>query len=305
MKNSRRDALRKLTMVPALAVAPGLFAASSSKRVAPVSMKQRVQYSANAYSFNDEFKSGKMDLFDMMEFAADIGLHAVDLTSYYFSSYPNLPDTAEIFALKKRALELGLNISWTGVRNNFVTADVAAREKDRQMIKDWLAVSSQIGSSILRMFTGRNIPEGYTKDQVKEWLVEEYKLCAQYGAKVGVIAALQNHNEFLFTADEVIDVLKQVDSEWFGLILDISGLRTTDDPYAEAEKLAPYADYWFIKEHVYHNQVQKTTDMAKMASMIKKQGFQGYVSFESLSDGDPKEIVKNMLMDFKREFENE
>ncbi len=305
MKNSRRDALRKLTMVPALAVAPTLFGASTGNSVKPVSTLQRVQYSVNAYSFNDEFKSGKMTLFDMMDFAADIGLHAVDLTSYYFSSYPNLPDKAEIFALKKRALELGLNISWTGVRNNFVTADVAAREKDRQMIKDWLAVSSQIGSSILRIFTGRNLPDGYTKDQVKTWLVEEYKLCARYGAEVGVIAALQNHNEFLFTADEVIDILKRVDSEWFGLILDISGLRTTDDPYAEAEKLAPYAKYWFIKEHVYHNQEKKPTDLAKMATMIKKQGFQGYVSFESLSDGNPKEIVKNMLMDFRREFENE
>jgi sugar phosphate isomerase/epimerase len=292
-------------MVPALAVAPTLFGASSSNSTTPVSTLQRVQYSVNAYSFNDEFKSGKMDFFDMMEFAADIGLHAVDLTSYYFSSYPNLPDKAEIFALKKRALELGLNISWTGVRNNFVTADVAAREKDRQMIKDWLAVSSQIGSSILRIFTGRNLPDGYTKDQVKAWLVEEYKLCARYGAEVGVIAALQNHNEFLFTADEVIDILERVDSEWFGLILDISGLRTTDDPYAEAEKLAPYANYWFIKEHVYHNKEKKPTDLAKMATMIKKQGFRGYVSFESLSDGNPKEIIKNMLLDFKGEFENQ
>ncbi|AZQ59176.1 sugar phosphate isomerase/epimerase [Maribacter sp. MJ134] len=305
MKNSRRDALRKLTMVPALAAAPTLFGASTGNSLKPVSTLQRVQYSVNAYSFNDEFKSGKMDFFDMMEFAADIGLHAVDLTSYYFSSYPNLPDKAEIFALKKRALELGLNISWTGVRNNFVTADVAAREKDRQMIKDWLAVSSQIGSTILRIFTGRNLPDGYTKDQVKAWLVEEYKLCARYGAEVGVFATLQNHNEFLFTADEVIAILERVDSEWFGLILDISGLRTTDDPYAEAEKLAPYAKYWFIKEHVYHDQVKRPTDMSKMATMIKKQGFQGYVSFESLSDGNPKEIIKNMLMDFRGEFENQ
>ncbi|GGG51094.1 hypothetical protein GCM10011414_20820 [Croceivirga lutea] len=302
MKNSRRDALRKLAAVPALAATPALLSATATKTVKPNPMLKRVQYSVNAYSFNEEFKSGEMDLFDMMEFASDIGLNAVDLTSYYFSSYPNLPAKSEIFALKKRALELGLNISWTGVRNNFVTADVEARKRDRKMIKDWLHISSAIGSSILRIFTGRNIPEGYTKEEVKTWLVEEYKLCAQYSAQAGVIAALQNHNEFLFTADEVIDILKRVDSEWFGLILDISGLRTTDDPYAEAEKLAPYANYWFIKEHIYHNQEKKPTDMAKMAAMIKKQGFQGYVSFESLSDGDPKAIIKAMVDAFKREF---
>lgn len=300
MKNNRRDALKKIALAPAFLTAPGLLAATTNSQAAATA--QRVQYSVNAYSFNAAFKSGVMDLFDMMAFASEIGLNAVDLTSYYFSSYPKLPEKLEIFALKKRALELGLNISWTGVRNNFVTADVVARKKDREMIKDWLQISSELGSFILRIFTGRNMPDGYTKEQVKTWLVEEYKLCAQYGAEVGVIAALQNHNEFLFTADEVIDILKRVDSEWFGLILDISGLRTTDDPYAEAEKLAPYANYWFIKEHIYHNQVKKPTDMAKMAAMIKKQGFQGYVSFESLSDGDPKVIIKEMLAEFKNEF---
>ena len=300
MNTNRRDVLRKLVIAPALFVAPTILTAATQDSVTPIA--QRIQYSVNAYSFNDEFRSGKMNLFDMMEFAADIGLNAVDLTAYYFSSYPRLPKKTEIFALKKRALELGLNISWTGVRNNFVTANVESRKADREMIKNWLDISSRIGSSILRIFTGRNIPDGFSKTQVKEWLIEEYKICANYGEKTGVIVALQNHNEFLFTADEVIEILKKVDSKWFGLILDISGLRTTNNPYAEAEKLAPFANYWFIKEHVYHNQIKKRTDMSKMASIIKRHNFRGYVSFESLSDGDPKEIIKDMVYDFKREF---
>lgn len=300
MKNNRRDALRKLAMAPPLLSASALWRANTKRATNPAA--HRIQYSVNAYSFNDEFRSGQMDFFDMMEFASDIGLNAVDLTAYYFSSYPNLPKKPEIFALKKRALELGLNISWTGIRNNFVTADEEARKADREMIKEWLGISSTIGSSILRIFTGRNLPKGHSKEQVKAWLVEEYKLCAQYGSENGVIVALQNHNEFLFTADEVIDILERVDSEWFGLILDISGLRTTSDPYAEAEKLAPYANYWFIKEHVYHNQEKKPTDMVKMATMIKRHNFRGYVSLESLSDGDPKVIIKDMFTEFKREF---
>lgn len=300
MKTNRRDALRKLALTPALFVAPTILTAATKDSIEPIA--QRIQYSVNAYSFNDEFRSGKMNLFDMMEFASEIGLNAVDLTAYYFSSYPRLPKKTEIFALKKRALELGLNISWTGVRNNFVTANVKSRKNDREMIKNWLDISSIIGSSILRVFTGRNLPDGYSKEQVKTWLIEEYKLCAKYGEQTGVIVGLQNHNEFLFKADEVIEILEKVNSEWFGLILDISGLRTTNDPYAEAEKLAPYANYWFIKEHVYHNQEKKRTDMSKMASMIKRHDFRGYVSFESLSNGNPKEIIKEMVYGFKREF---
>lgn len=300
MKNNRRDAIKKIAMAPILLSTPVLWSATTRDRTEPA--LQRLQFSINAYSFNDEFRSGKMNLFDMMEFAADIGLNAVDLTAYYFSSYPKLPKKPEIFALKKRALELGLNISWTGIRNNFVTADAKARETDLKMIKDWLEISSTIGSSILRIFTGRNQPKGYTKEEVKIWLIDAFKECAQHGADVGVITALQNHNEFLFTAEEVIDIIKRVDSEWFGLILDISGLRTTSNPYAEAEKLAPYANYWFIKEHVYHNQVKTPTDMKQMAAIIKRQDFRGYVSFESLSEGNPKTIIKEMLGEFKKEY---
>jgi len=300
MKTNRRDAIRKLAMAPALLSVPALWSTTAIEKTESTS--QRLQYSVNAYSFNDEFRSGQMNLFDMLEFAADIGLNAVDLTAYYFSSYPKPPEKAEIFALKKQALELGLNISWTGVRNNFVTADIEVRKKDLNMIKEWLDISSIIGASILRIFTGRNQPKGYTKEQVKTWLVNAYKECAQHGEDVGVIAALQNHNEFLFTADEVIDIIKRVNSEWFGLILDISGLRTTNDPYTEAEKLAPYANYWFIKEHVYHNQVKTPTNMMKMAAMVKRHNYRGYVSFESLSDGNPKTIIKNMLAEFKKEY---
>jgi sugar phosphate isomerase/epimerase len=299
MNIKRRNVLRSLALSPALLYVPNLLA----RKDRPTPPATRVQYSVNAYSFNKLLRSGEMDFFDMMEFAADIGLNAVDLTAYYFSAYPDLPKNKEVFVLKKRALELGLNISWTGVRNDFVTADAAAREADREMIRKWLSISSTLGASIMRIFTGKNPPEGFSRTQVTAWMVEEFKKCAELGEDKGVVVALQNHNEFLFTAEEVIDVLEKVDSEWFGLILDTSSLRTTADPYTEAAKLAPYADYWFIKEHAYHNQKKKPVDMAKMAALIKKHNYRGYISFESLSDGDPKEIVASMLEEFRRVYE--
>ena len=97
-------------------------------------------------------------------------------------------------------------------------------------------------------------------------------------------------------------MLKRVDSEWFGLILDIGSLHA-EDPYAEIEKLAPYANYWFIKEHVFPNGNRTPVDMKKIAKTIKNQGYQGYVSFESLSEGDPKEIVSSLFQSFKKAYD--
>lgn len=300
MANKRRTFLRNLALTPLIISSNKLLAFSNPKTEVK---KKRLQYSINAYSFNSELRSGEMTFFDMMEFAAEIGMDAIDLTGYYFSSYPETPENSELFALKRKALALGLDIAWTGVRNNFVTPDTSARKTDVELIKNWLEVSSKLGATIMRIFTGKADYDGFTKEEVKEWLVNEYKICATYGQEHGVIVGLQNHDEFLFTSDEVIDIIKRVDSEWFGLVLD-TGSLPSENTYDEIEKLAPYGNYWFIKEHVKtKNSVKVPVDLKKMASIIKNQGYQGYVSFESLSEGDPKEIIKSMFHTFKNEYE--
>ena len=298
MDKKRRDLLRGLALIPILLGSRSLFANPLGKLITP----SRLQYSVNAFSFNTLLRSGKMTFFDMMEFASTLGLNAVDLTGYYFSGYPNIPDDKTLFQLKKKALQLGLNISWTGVRNNFVNPDKASRQTDIEMMKNWLQVSSKLGASIMRIFPGKGEHEGYSRAEVKDWMVLDFQECAKYAEETGVIAAMQHHNDFLYEADEVIDILKRVNSEWFGLILDIGSLRR-GDPYKEIQKLAPYANYWFIKELVYIDGIAEPVNMKKIATILKDINYTGYISFESLTDGDPKQIVTSMFNDFRKEYE--
>jgi sugar phosphate isomerase/epimerase len=298
MDRKRRNIIRSLVISPLLIGTSNLIARPIIEPLA----KNRLQYSINAYSFNALLRSGEMTFFDMMEFAANIGLDAVDLTGYYFPSYPEVPTDRELFRLKRKALELGLNIPWTGIRNDFVNPDAVARKADSNMIREWLGASSSLGATIMRIFTGKHDYEGFSRNEVMEWLIDEYMICAKYGKEVGVMVGLQNHNEFLFRSEEIIDIIKRVNSEWFGLILDVGSLPA-ENPYDEIEKLAPYANYWFIKEHVYPNGIKTPVDMKKIAAIIKNEGYQGYISFESLSDGDPKQIIASMFGSFKAEYE--
>ena len=297
MDNKRRNIIRSLALTPFILGTRSLMA---SPKITAIT-KNRLQYSVNAYFFNALLSGGEMTFFEMMEFAASIGLDSVDLTGYYFSSYPDPPMNSELFRLKRKALELGLNIPWTGIRNDFVNPDANSRKVDRDRIRKWLEVSSTLGATIMRVFTGKHEYDGFSKNEVKEWLVEEYKICAKYGEEIGVIVGLQNHNEFLFTSDEISDIITRVDSEWFGLILDVGSLHG-ENPYDEIEKLAPYATYWFVKEHIYPNGIKTPIYMKKIAKIIKNQGYQGYISFESLSDGDPKQIITSMFNSFKTEY---
>ena len=300
MDKTRRAFLQNLALASFFLSASKLTAFN---KVKPVSKKIRLQYSINAYSFNAMLRSGEMTFFDMMEFAADIGMDAVDLTGYYFSTYPQIPSNKELFSLKRKALDLGLDVAWTGVRNSFVNPNVESRNADKELIKNWLEVSSKLGAKIMRVFTGNENYDGFTKDEVKDWLVSEYKICAKYGEENGVIIGLQNHDEFLFSSEEIIDILNRVGSDWFGLILDCGSLPTAN-PYEDIEKLAPYANYWFIKEHVKTNGIKTPADLSKIAAIVKNQNYQGYVSFESLSEGNPKDIISDMFTTFKNAYES-
>lgn len=293
---TRRTFLKNIALTPFVLGASNLLAFTKKEAIIK---KNRLQYSINAYSFNSELRSGEMTFFDMMDFCAELGMDAVDITGYYFSSYPEVPSNKDLFTLKRKALDLGLDVAWTGVRNNFVTPNIDTRNSDKALIKNWLEASSRLGATIMRIFTGKNKSEDFTKDEIKEWLINDYKECAKYGEENGVIVGLQNHDEFLFTSDEIIDIIKRVDSDWFGLVLDCGSLPS-HDPYEEMRKLAPYANYWLVKEHVKTKDSAKVpADLKRIAEIIQDSNFQGYVSFESLQEGNTKEIIKEMFSTFK------
>jgi hypothetical protein len=78
-------------------------------------------------------------------------------------------------------------------------------------------------------------------------MVPDFQECAAYGKQFGVILGLQNHNDYLRTAAQTINLIEAVNSDRFGNILDIGSLRSAD-PYEEIEKLVPYAVSWQLKD---------------------------------------------------------
>jgi hypothetical protein len=116
-----------------------------------------------------------------------------------------------------------------------------------------------------------------------------------------VIGGLQQHNDFLKTADETIRVIRGVDSPWFGDILDVGSLRQ-NDPYAEIEKLVPYAVSWQVKENVGYGSKQTPTDLRRLKTIIDKAGYRGVLPFEALGAGDPKERVASFLEQIRTVF---
>ena len=297
----RRGFVRSLAALPFLASGFDFIAPKTGSNTD--SPGHKFKLSLNVYSFNRLLRDGDIDLFDVLDFCAKYNFDAIDPTAYYFPGYPEVPTDDFIRKFKKKAFLLGLDISGTGIRNDFATPDKSSREKDIDMIKKWIIASAKMGIPALRVFTGRNEHEGFSRDQVFEWMANDFRTCCEVGEKYGVIIALQNHNEFLKTADEVNRIFEMVDSEWFGLNLDIGSYRI-HDPYEEIQKNIKHAVTWQIKENVWINGEAVPTDFTKLFGIIKQAGYRGYLPLETLGPGDPYEKVPALLNRVKNALQN-
>jgi sugar phosphate isomerase/epimerase len=261
----------------------------------------RIRVGLNAYSFNRPLMAGTMTIPDVLSYCARNNIDGLDLTGYYFKGYPNVPTDDTIYSVKRAAYLNGVTISGTGVRNDFALVDASSRRGHIQLVKDWIDVAAKLGADMVRVFAGREVPRGFTFDQVLEWMVPAFQECAEYGARHGVIVGLQHHDDFLKTADETIRVVQAVRSEWFSVILDVGSLRQ-GDPYAEIEKLLPYASNWQIKEHVWYGTKRTDIDLPRLRTIIDKVGYRGFTPVEALGPGDPEAVVTAFLNKVRKAF---
>lgn len=297
----RRNFLKTVLAVPVLTSWDILFNMQSvkAKEIKETTHDQKLKISLNAYSFNIPLRDGSMNLDGLLEFCSDTNIDAVDLTGYYFPGYPAVPSDDYIYHIKHKAFRLGLDISGTGVRNDFTDPDESKRKEHIKLVKNWIECAAKLGAPVIRIFAGTQSPAGYSWDQVASWMMKDVKDCVEYAKKHGIIVGIQNHNDFIKTAEDVQKIMKMNDSEWFGLILD-TGSYKTGDPYQQIADTARYAVNWQLKENVFINGAEVTADLGKIIGTIKSSGYRGYLPIETLGPGDPKIKVPMFLEKVKK-----
>ena len=288
-KMERREFIRKTGL-------GGICAAGAVSGIKPSqgTHKQReegLKLSLNAYSFNRPLREGSMTINELIDFCAETGFDAVDLTGYYFPGYPAVPSDELIYLTKKKAYHSGLELNNTGVRNDFTWSDPKKRAEDKKHIKEWIEVAQKLGAPTLRIFTGTASKEQFPWKERARWIADDIRECADFAKDHGVILALQNHHDFIKNAGEIEELLKMIDHEWVGLILDIGSYHVAD-PYEEIARNAKYAISWQMKENIFINDAQVETDYTRIIEIVRQCGFRGYLPLETLGEGDPYKKVE-------------
>jgi sugar phosphate isomerase/epimerase len=284
------------------ASAAGVAAATTAAAIEPIPRngQPKFKFSLAAYSYRELLKgdSPKLTLKDFVEDCAKFGLEGTELTSYYFPK-----DTSPEFlrTLRRQCFRLGLDVSGTAVGNDFGHPPGEKRSTEIANVKQWIEYAEILGAPVIRIFAG-HVQKDQTEAQAHTLMVQAIEECCDYAGKHGVHLALENHGGPTATADGLLKFVRDVNSPWFGVNLD-SGNFHSDDPYAELERIAPYALNAQIKVVMSGSDKKKVpADFKRLANILRGAHYRGYVVLEYEESGNPREESAKYLEELREAF---
>ena len=264
----------------------------------------RLRLSLAGYSFRQFFKhnQGKpghagpqaIDLFDFVDLCSRHDCDA-ELTGYYF---PLPVDDGYLLRLKRHAHLRGVAISGTAVGNNFTLPVGDQRAEQIAMVKRWIHHAAVLGAPHIRVFAGSQ-PAGMSKAEARDLCLSALAECCAVAATRGVFLGLENHGGIVAEPEDLLGIVRAVDSPWLGINLDTGNFQTAD-PYADLAKCLPYAVNVQLKVEMHpRGQARAGADLARLVKILRDGRYQGFVALEYEAAEDPWTAVPRYLRELR------
>lgn len=291
---------RRAFLVRALGASAVLAGAGRACAIPPIGRTRpsHLKLSLAAYSYHRilSAKTPAMDLFGFVDLAADMGLDAVEPTAYYF---PANVDAAYLNKLKLHAFKLGLDVSGTAVGNNFCKPKGPDRDKEIAHVRRWIDHAAILDAPVIRVFAG-TAPKGVETERAAAWAVESMHAVLPYAAEKGVMLALENHGGITAKPEQLLALVKAIDSPNFGVNLDTGNFRGPD-PYAEMAELAPYAVNVQVKTEISPSgRPKEDADLSREIEILRAARYSGYVVLEYEAEADPLSAIPRRVATLRK-----
>jgi len=288
MESSPKFTRRNWMMSTAGLAAAGMLA-EPTHAAQPIADRSAPKFklSLAAYSYRrllQDANSG-VTLKTFIDDCAKMQLDGTELTSYYF---PQKVDADYLYDLKSHAFRQGLSVSGTAIGNDFGHPPGELRDKQIELTKTWIENAAKLGAPVIRVFAGHH-KKGISAEETHRLMVDGLTEVCQYAGEHGVFLALENHGGPTATADGLLKIVHDVDSEWFGVNLD-SGNFHSNDIYGELAQIAPYALNAQIKVVVSGPDKKKVpTDFKRLFDILGEANYRGFIVLEYEENEDPRE----------------
>ncbi len=300
------------------AVGATLVASAANSRAddAPSRSKRPNRIAVSTYSFWQFNRKDFRDIEKCIDLAADMGFDGVEILKVQMQDESN----AYLQKLKQRAFRYGLDLCGFSTHQTFLSPKKEVRQKNVEDTRHYIELAYRLGIPTIRVNTGtwrtsRDFNElmknrgvepplkGYTDEDGFGWVIDGLGQCLKKAEECGVVLGLENHWGLGRTPEGLIRIVEAVNSPWLQVTLDTGNFL--EDPYSKLEKLADKAV--LVQAKTYYGGgtwYSLDLDYGRIAALLHKHGYRGYISLEFEGKEDPRTAVPKSLALLRKAFDD-
>ena len=301
-----------------LAASAGAVAlASAAARAtddAPKAANRPLRIGVATYSFWQFKNEDLRDLEKCIDLAGEMGFDAVEILHRQMKD----ETPGYLQKLKQRAFLNGLALNGFSTHQGFLFPNKEERQKNVEHTTKCIEMAYALGIPTMRVNTGtwrtskdfdtlmknRGIepPQpGFTDADGHKWVVDGLTACLKTAEKCGVTLGLENHWGLGRTPEGVLKIVDEIKSPWLQVTMDTGNFL--EDPYDKLEQLAPKTVLVQTKTY-YGGGLWYTLelDYDRIAKMLRKHKYAGYVSLEFEGKESPKTAIPKSLAMLRKAF---
>lgn len=303
---------RRRFVQTSLSAAGSVIAANSIKGAErPAEFKSPVKLAIASYSYW-HFRPPKTSIETVIEKAARLGVEGVDLLHRQMDS----EDPGYMQKLKRHAFRNGIDLVCLSIHQDFVDPSPEERRKNVAHTVHCIEMAHEMGIPCIRLNSGRwnsiksfdalmaargeePVLEGHTEEDGARWCIESIEQCLPAAEKNGVILALENHWGLTRTPEGLLRIVNAIDSPWLGVLMDTGNFL--ENPYDKLEQIA--SQTVFVQAKTYYGGGEWYTldlDYDRIARLLAKAGYTGYISLEFEGKEDPDSGVRKSIEMLRR-----
>jgi sugar phosphate isomerase/epimerase len=268
----------------------------------------------STYSFWHFDEKARVKVEDCLRMAAEMGFDAVEILEVQMDRTEN----AYLQSLKRQAFTSGLALCGMSTHQHFVSPKADERKANIDKTIASIELAYKLGIPTIRVNTGRwrttrdfdelmknrgiepPLP-GYTDEDAFPWVIDSLQKCLPAAARRGVVLGLENHWGLARTPEGLLRIIDAVKSPRLQVTLDTGNFL--EDPYPKLEQIAPKVVMVHAKTY-YGGGVWYTLDLDydRIAAMLRRHHYRGYVSLEYEGKEDPKTAVPKSLALLRKAF---
>ena len=268
----------------------------------------------STYSFWRFREGAKLEIDKCIDLAGEMGFDAVEVLEVQMHT----KEDAYLRELKRKALTHGMSLCGMSTHQGFVSPDAAVRKTNIDKTIASIELAYKLGIPTIRINTGRwgttksfddlmanrgiEPPlAGYKEEDGFPWVIESIEKCLPTAEKCGVVLGLENHWGLGRTPEGVNKIVDAIKSPMLAVTMDTGNFL--EEPYPKLEMIAPKAVFVQAKTY-YGGGVWYTLDLDynKVAAILRKVNYRGYISLEFEGKEDPRTAVPKSLAMLREAF---